>query len=572
MADAPAVSRGQTRILIVEDERLNRLLLETALDHGGYAWVSAEDGQAGWEILVADPAGFDLILLDWRMPRMSGMELLVKIKADERLRDLPVVMQTAYAEPEDVVKGIKAGVSYYLAKPLNLQVLMSVVAQAVREYEALRRLQGDLDRQTSAMTLMERGVFSFRSLDEGNMLAVALARCCAGSRSLVIGLSEMFCNAVEHGNLGIDYAEKSRLLSEGGRDAEIARRMALPPYAERQVTVEVERLEGRIRFTIRDQGDGFDWRKYLDIDPARAFSSHGRGIAMARHLYFDDVVYVGRGNEVVCTVLAPGGIAAGPEAVTQDKDTASSDDLARARAMQTSLLPSEAVLADIRQRTGFHVSGLFQPSGEIGGDIWGAAALDENRVVLYLADCSGHGVAAALDTFRLDTLIRHQDEDWDDPGKFLTRLNGKLSRIMPTGHYCTMVYGVLDKRNARFTYAAAAFPKPLAVDPSSRRTWDGDGRGLPLGVSGDAVYGNRVMDVPPGALLFLHSDALSEARLADGRPIGCSGVSLGLAEAAGTGTCPPDASSLVNAILARSDQPPAIRDDLTAVCCFYPGP
>ena len=117
--EVPAGPDGTTRVLIVDDERMNRTLLEAVLARSGYATVSAKDGQEAWDILDADPTGFETILLDRRMPRMNGMELLTRIRADERLQYLPVIMQTAHSSTEDVVEGIKAGAFYYLAKPLN---------------------------------------------------------------------------------------------------------------------------------------------------------------------------------------------------------------------------------------------------------------------------------------------------------------------------------------------------------------------------------------------------------------------------------------------------------------------
>ncbi len=226
--EVPAGPDGKTRVLIVDDERMNRTLLEAVLARSGYATVSAKDGQEAWDILDADPTGFETILLDRRMPRMNGMELLTRIRADERLQYLPVIMQTAHSSTEDVVEGIKAGAFYYLAKPLNLQVLLSVVAQAVEGHQRLLRLHDDLEKRTTAMTLLESGVFRFRTPEEGNVLAVALARSCPASRNLVVGLSEVFINAVEHGNLAISFDEKSQLLEDHGWTEEIARRLTLP--------------------------------------------------------------------------------------------------------------------------------------------------------------------------------------------------------------------------------------------------------------------------------------------------------------------------------------------------------
>jgi anti-sigma regulatory factor (Ser/Thr protein kinase) len=116
---------------------------------------------------------------------------------------------------------------------------------------------------------------------------------------LAIGLIELFLNAVEHGNLGIGYKEKSVLNLNGTWDVEIERRMALPENASKVVEVEFQRVQKEIRFRIRDQGQGFDWESYLQFSPERAFDSHGRGIALARNLSFSRLEYQGSGNEVI---------------------------------------------------------------------------------------------------------------------------------------------------------------------------------------------------------------------------------------------------------------------------------
>jgi len=66
---------------------------------------------------------FDLVILDWVMPEMDGLELLTRMKRSEALKDIPVMMVTAEAEPESIVKAVKAGVSNYLMKPITVKML-----------------------------------------------------------------------------------------------------------------------------------------------------------------------------------------------------------------------------------------------------------------------------------------------------------------------------------------------------------------------------------------------------------------------------------------------------------------
>mgnify|MGYP000311181486 CR=1 FL=1 len=94
-----------------------------------------------------------------------------------------------------------------------------------------------------------------------------------------------------------DHAEAAR---EGW--AEIKRRLALPQFAGRFAMVRAERSATAVTFTITDQGEGFEWQKFLTFDPDRAFDPNGRGIAMARMMSFAALEYQGRGNVVVAQV------------------------------------------------------------------------------------------------------------------------------------------------------------------------------------------------------------------------------------------------------------------------------
>lgn len=567
-----------TRALVVDDERMNREVIVANLRAAGYETVTAEDGLQAWEILDRLPLDFDVILLDRRMPRMDGMELLGRLKGDDRLRHIPVIMQTAYASSDDVVDGIKAGVYYYLQKPLDRLLLLSVVASAVEAHSRFRRLSDDLEKRTSALSLLESGTFRFRTLEEGNRLAVALARVCPRSQFLAVGLSEMFTNAVEHGNLGITYEEKASLIAGKRLAKEVEARLDAPHNRCKMVTVLFERLPGETRITVRDEGKGFDWRKYMDLDTARAFSAHGRGIVMARRLSFDSLEYRDPGNEVVCVVrgeaqpreacLSEAGEsrlpAAGPVPVRR---STMDEDLKIARTMQAELLPPRALLDRVRETLGAQVSGYFETSSDLGGDIWGIEPLDGRRFALWLADFSGHGVTSAMNTFRLHTLIQHVGER-DHPAAFLAAVNQRLAGLLPVGQFATMLYGVVDTAERSFVYSAAAAPAPLMVDSGSLRTVIGDGTGLPLGVSKAARYAERRLDLTPGAVLFMASDALTESPAEDGGILGYDGAVEMVRRGVAAHGERADVDRLLAPFMATVKRP--LRDDLTAICCVVP--
>jgi len=237
------------------------------------------------------------------MPRLDGLEVLKLIKAQSRFASLPVIIQTAAASPEQVAEGLELGANYYLTKPYEGASLRAVVRTALAAYTQSRALADNIQIASSGMPLLQEGKFRFKTIADARRLAIALARACPKSEIAAIGLTELMVNAVEHGNLGIGYQEKSALMREGTWEQEIERRLGLQENAGKSVEVEFMRVDGKLHFSIRDAGEGFDASRYLELAPERAYDLHGRGIAMARKLSFASLEYRGTGNEVVATVL-----------------------------------------------------------------------------------------------------------------------------------------------------------------------------------------------------------------------------------------------------------------------------
>jgi len=300
------VHDGEAGVLIVDDNQLDRKLLRAYLSKESYELDFAEDGLQAMTMLARHPLPYDVVLLDRAMPRMSGMEVLAAIKNDPRLRMLPVIMQTASASAAEMQEGLRAGAYYYLTKPYDPEILIAIVGTAARDYTQYKELLQQLRSGMQCLRLLQHAKLVIRTVEEARDAATVFVNACPDPERTVIGLTELLVNAVEHGNLGITYEEKSRLNAEGAWIAELHRRRELPEHRGKRVEFEVERTPAEVRFTIRDDGPGFDWQKYLDVDPKRAFDNHGRGIAIARGMSFDRVEYRGKGNEVVAVVRCGG--------------------------------------------------------------------------------------------------------------------------------------------------------------------------------------------------------------------------------------------------------------------------
>ena len=289
-------------VLIADGERFHLGILLTNLQKAGCATVAAVDGISAWEMLETEPARFDVVILDHLLPGLDGVEVLTRIRQHPVLQGVPVILQTATSVAGLFPERPDPGVVHYLTKPLKEQALFSVLSAALEDRERGRRFPDNDEVGSGGLSLMQEGAFVFKTLQSARAVADLLASACPEPRRVVLGLSELLVNAVEHGNLGISYEEKGRLCDAERWEQEVETRLADPANADKVVTVRFAREPECIRVVIKDQGQGFHWEPYLTIDPARLLDTHGRGIAMSRMLSFDSIEYHDGGNQVEVTV------------------------------------------------------------------------------------------------------------------------------------------------------------------------------------------------------------------------------------------------------------------------------
>jgi len=286
-------------ILIADDDPVVRLVAQAILEPQGYVLHTAIDGKNARAILEKEGSRIKAIVLDWQMPEMSGIELLRWVKEQPEFENTPVIMQTAMDSPENIREGIEAGAFYYLTKPVDEHLLPSVVRAALTDYSYKESLLKQLQESQNPLGILQEGTFHFRVLKEGERLALWIANAC-NSPAAAMGVNEIFVNAIEHGNLGITYDEKTHYMSEGTWIAEVERRLALPESAGKFVDVRITRNPDSFHVLVQDQGPGFDYAQYLQFDEQRVFHNHGRGIAMASSAL--GLQYRGNGNTVLVTI------------------------------------------------------------------------------------------------------------------------------------------------------------------------------------------------------------------------------------------------------------------------------
>jgi|GWRWMinimDraft_11_1066019.scaffolds.fasta_scaffold06697_2 two-component system phosphate regulon response regulator PhoB len=125
------------RILIVDDEAAIREMIAIALDLAGFECIEAEDALQAHHLVVDErPA---LILLDWMLPGMTGIELARRLKRDENTGEIPIIMLTARGEEDNKIQGLDAGADDYITKPFSTRELISRIKAVLRRSSALNQ-------------------------------------------------------------------------------------------------------------------------------------------------------------------------------------------------------------------------------------------------------------------------------------------------------------------------------------------------------------------------------------------------------------------------------------------------
>ncbi len=167
------------RLLIVDDEKNIRSHLVTFFESCGYDGRSAENGRQALELLAAEPA--DVVLTDYRMAELNGLELLQRIK--RQTPDIVVILMTAYATVENAVNVMKAGAHDYIAKPFSLGQIQHVVERALE----MRNLR--VENRALRDTLEERPLLESNSRSMRQLLDVARQAAASDATILLTGES-----------------------------------------------------------------------------------------------------------------------------------------------------------------------------------------------------------------------------------------------------------------------------------------------------------------------------------------------------------------------------------------------
>ena len=191
---------------------------------------------------------------------------------------------------------------FYLDHDTDAGVLFNVIEgmRFLRDYEmTLAELQ---KVQLASVDSLVQAEFSVSTVEEARDLALMLAQICPQPAHVAVGLYVLLTNAIEHGNLEIDPAEKTQALAEGKWRRYLKTRQDDRQYAGREVRVKFQRGGRVLSLLIQDDGLGIDPEMAERADPTRN-TYRGKGVKMARSLGFSQLRYLGVGNMIEATLL-----------------------------------------------------------------------------------------------------------------------------------------------------------------------------------------------------------------------------------------------------------------------------
>jgi serine phosphatase RsbU (regulator of sigma subunit) len=241
-------------------------------------------------------------------------------------------------------------------------------------------------------------------------------------------------------------------------------------------------------------------------------------------------------------------------------------ELEMATGLQKSMLPDDQQLKSICEQYAIQVRGNMMPVSGIGGDMWGLRRRRENRLAFYLIDVCGHGISAALNAFRVHTVIHDSLPKWGYFKNWIEMINEKVSLFMPRGQFSTYIVGILDFEKGLMRYAAGGAPSILFASPTDETPAKLlDTKGFPIGISTKDFRADiREVPLPESWGLMMYSDGLTETPDPSGRLIGekewLQLFESGLHEG-GANTAFDRVNSVIQEKLAAS-----LKDDLTYVC------
>jgi serine phosphatase RsbU (regulator of sigma subunit) len=196
--------------------------------------------------------------------------------------------------------------------------------------------------------------------------------------------------------------------------------------------------------------------------------------------------------------------------------------------IQMSLLPRA-----LPRLEGFDFGARLIPARAVGGDLYDFIPLSANQVGVVIGDVTDKGVPAAIFMAQAHALLRAEASRAASPREALQRANEHLLDMNARGLFVTVLYGVLDRVSRTFTYARAGHELPLLCGTNGIVFSPPEGASLPLGIFNDPPLDEQTVELPPGRMLLLYTDGVTDARNAQRQSYGLEKLQAMLQRCAG---------------------------------------
>jgi CheY-like chemotaxis protein/serine phosphatase RsbU (regulator of sigma subunit) len=469
-------------ILVVDDSEANRYLLASWLRRDGHAVIEAATGREALDRLT----GIDLVVLDVRLPDLSGIEVCERIKSDPVTAAIPVLQISAVdIDVSDRARGLQLGADAYLAEPLDPEEFLATVAAALRYYQARRRAE----RTASRLTALIRVSLAINSADTFDRLVRIAAE----------GAAEIF--EVAAGIIVVQPEGQLRQVSvfPGGTPRQQGGPITLAETLAARVLGAGDGRAGNAAARIPHR----EWARLVPdtILPADACVAAGRPKP---------------GRPPVIVAVAWEGLAEPEEQLILRQlvqSVALAVEALRAYAeehlvnltLQRSFLPS-----GLPRVAGLQMCARYAPAtdqAEVGGDFYEVLERD-GRIVAAIGDVQGHSLFAATVMGELRHALRAFAGEGHPLRAIASLVNGVLQRHYP-GVIATLSLLELDPATGETELVSCGhIPLLLVADGTARYRGEG---GTLLGIDVDAPHAERLV-LPPGGTILMLTDGLIEDR------------------------------------------------------------
>lgn len=469
-------------VLVVEDEKSNRLLLGAFLAEQGHRAIPAENGAEG--VALFEQRRPDVVLLDIVMPEMDGYEAARRIKALAGERWVPVIFLSSLNREDDLVLGLEAGGDDYLFKPISFAVLSA----------KLRSLQRTLALQ--------------RSADESRRRLQVISDC----------LIDALVTIDEHAVIQSANPATTRLFGYEAGELVGQNVKMLMPEPQRSAH------DGHVRRYVeggRPHIIGMDGREVVCLRKDGSRFDAELGVSEASH----------DGRRLFIGVLRD--IGERKRAARQLEEYAT-----RLRDYHDTAEEENRLAREIMERQAYGkrlrepgVRFWVAPARHFSGDAVSAQRAPDGRLYVMLADATGHGLAAAISVLQALNLFGLLAGGGMPLGEIAHEMNARIREAMPVGRFVAAVLLMVDAARGRGEIWVGGMPDVLRVDAAGRVLGRFASRQLPLGIADadDATSRTEPFDWRGAEQLVLASDGLLEAENARGEAFGAARLAEALA-------------------------------------------